>query len=154
MVRVRTFYQTDPAAIHPGGIDPLHPRHAQGRAERHRALGGGLTTDPLARPVGQLDRMHGRRAAASGSSRWAACAIPAAAAASRLSLQLTWGIARHFYACASGCDVLEFHRVEPSLAFLRRHAAEETRSSTPTPPTRRATRTPTSAGKRRRGCSS
>src|SRR5439155_21526166 len=78
----------------------------------------GLTTDAAARPVG----------------RWSECAVegrrvwffpvgrlrnPRGRSRIPLSLQLTAGIARHFHACTSGCDVLEFHRVEPSLAFLR-----------------------------------
>ena len=118
MVRVRTFYQTDPAAIIPGGIDTFIRGMLKAAPSDIELSVVGLTTDPLTRPGG----------------RWTECAVdgrgvwffpvgrlrnPRGRSRIPLSLQLTWGIARHFYACASGCDVLEFHRVEPSLAFLR-----------------------------------
>src|SRR3954469_990215 len=118
MVRVRTFYQTDPAAIIPGGIDTFIRgilKAAPGDIELSVV---GLTTDPAARPVGRWTECK-----VDGRSVWffpvGWLRNPSGRSRIPLSLQLTWGIARHFYACASGCDVLEFHRVEPSLAFLR-----------------------------------
>jgi len=118
MVRVRIFYQTDPAGAIPGGIDTFIRGMLKAAPPDVELSVVGLTTDPLARPVGRwtectLDGRGvwffpvGRLRNPRGRSR-----IP-------LSLQLTWGIARHFYACAGGCDVLEFHRIEPALAFLR-----------------------------------
>jgi glycosyltransferase involved in cell wall biosynthesis len=118
MVRVRVFYQTDPAGIIPGGIDTFIRGMIKAAPADIKISVVGLTTDAAARPVG----------------RWSECAVegrrvwffpvgrlrnPRGRSRIPLSLQLTAGIARHFYACTSGCDVLEFHRVEPSLAFLR-----------------------------------
>ncbi len=118
MVRVRIFYQTDPAGVIPGGIDTFIRGMLKAAPADIELSVVGLTTDPVARPVGRwtecaLDGRSvwffpvGRLRDARGRHR-----IP-------LSVQLTWGIARYFYACASGCDVLEFHRIEPALAFLR-----------------------------------
>jgi glycosyltransferase involved in cell wall biosynthesis len=118
MVRVRVFYQTDPAGTIPGGIDTFIRGMIKAAPADIEISVVGLTTDAAARPVG----------------RWSECAVegrrvwflpvgrlrnPRGRSRIPLSLQLTAGIARHFYACASGCDVLEFHRVEPSLVFLR-----------------------------------
>jgi glycosyltransferase involved in cell wall biosynthesis len=118
MVRVRTFYQTDPAGTIPGGTDTFIRGIIKVAPHDIEISVVGLTTDPAARPVG----------------RWSECVVdgrrvwffpvghlkdPRGRSRVPLSLQLTAGIVRHFYACASGCDVLEFHRVEPSLAFLR-----------------------------------
>ena len=77
----------------------------------------GLTTDHRERPVGRWSAVEvggaqvdffpvGRNDNPGGRSR-----IP-------LSLRLTLGIARYFRACTSNCDILEFHRFEPALAFL------------------------------------
>jgi len=117
-VRVRVFYQTDPAGIISGGIDTFIRGMIKAAPADIEISVVGLTTDAAARPVG----------------RWSECAVegrrvwffpvgrlrnPRGRSRIPLSLQLTAGIARHFHACTSGCDVLEFHRVEPSLAFLR-----------------------------------
>jgi glycosyltransferase involved in cell wall biosynthesis len=118
MVRVRIFYQTDPAVTIAGGIDTFIRGMLKAAPADIELSVVGLTTDPSARPVGRwseckvdgraawffpVGRLHDPR----GRSR-----IP-------LSVRLTAGIARHFYACTSGCDVLEFHRIEPALLFLR-----------------------------------
>ena len=118
MVRVRTFYQTDPAAIIPGGIDTFIRGMLKAVPADIELSVVGLTTDPVVRPVGRWTECT-----VDGRSVWffpvGRLRNPRGRSRIPLSLQLTWGIARHFYACASGCDVLEFHRVEPSLAFLR-----------------------------------
>lgn len=118
MVRVRIFYQTDPAGIIPGGIDTFIRGMLKAAPPDIELSVVGLTTDPLARPVGRWSEC-----ALDGRSVWffpvGRLRNPRGRSRIPLSLQLTAGIARHFYACASGCDVLEFHRVEPSLAFLR-----------------------------------
>jgi glycosyltransferase involved in cell wall biosynthesis len=118
MVRVRTFYQTDPAAVIPGGIDTFIRGMLKAAPGDIELSVVGLTTDPVVRPVGRWSECK-----VDGRSVWffpvGWLRNPRGRSRIPLSLQLTWGIARHFYACASGCDVLEFHRVEPSLAFLR-----------------------------------
>jgi glycosyltransferase involved in cell wall biosynthesis len=117
MIEVRIFYQTDPAGTIPGGVDTFIRGIVKAAPDDIRISVVGLTTDPAARPVGRWSTcVLGKRSAEffpvgrlrdpGGRSR-----IP-------LSLQLTAGIARHYRACAQGCDVLEFHRVEPSMAFL------------------------------------
>ena len=118
MVRVRIFYQTDPAGTIPGGIDTFIRGIIKAAPGDIEISVVGLTTDPAARPVG----------------RWSQCALDGRSVAffpvghlkdphgrSRvpLSVLLTAGIARYFQACAQGCDVLEFHRVEPAMLFLR-----------------------------------
>ncbi len=117
MVEVRIFYQTDPAGTIPGGVDTFIRGIVTAAPDDIRISVVGLTTDPAARPVG----------------RWSTCVLgkrtaeffpvgrlrdPRGRSRIPLSLQLTAGIARHYRACAQGCDVLEFHRVEPAMAFL------------------------------------
>jgi glycosyltransferase involved in cell wall biosynthesis len=117
-VRVRIFYQTDPAGTIPGGIDTFIRGILKGAPDDIEFSVVGLTTDPAARPVGQ----------------WSTCMIadravpflpvghyrnPRTRSRVPLSMQLTAGMARHYRACAGDCDVLEFHRVEPALMFLR-----------------------------------
>lgn len=118
MVRVRIFYQTDPVGIIPGGIDTFIRGMLKAAPADIELSVVGLTTDPAARPVGRWTECM-----VDGRSVWffpvGRLRNPRGRSRIPLSLLLTAGIARHFYACASGCDVLEFHRVEPSLAFLR-----------------------------------
>lgn len=117
MVEVRIFYQTDPAGTIPGGVDTFIRGIVKAAPDDIRISVVGLTTDPVARPVG----------------RWSTCVLgertaeffpvgclrdPRGRSRIPLSLQLTAGIARHYRACTEGCDVLEFHRVEPALALL------------------------------------
>jgi glycosyltransferase involved in cell wall biosynthesis len=118
MVRVRIFYQTDPAGTIPGGIDTFIRGIIKAAPHDIEISVVGLTTDPAARPVGRWSEcvVDGRRVwffpvgqlkDARGRSR-----VP-------LSVLLSAGIAKYFYACSEGCDVLEFHRVEPAMLFLR-----------------------------------
>lgn len=118
IIRVRIFYQTDPVGIIPGGIDTFIRGIIKAAPHDIEVSLVGLTTDPENRPVGQWSRCKianrivpffpvGYYKNPRGRSR-----LP-------LSLQLTMGIARYFRTCASGCDILEFHRVEPAILFLR-----------------------------------
>jgi glycosyltransferase involved in cell wall biosynthesis len=118
MVRVRIFHQTDPAGTIPGGIDTFIRGIIKAAPHDIEISVVGLTTDPAARPVG----------------RWSECVVdgrrvwffpvgqlkdPRGRSRVPLSVLLTAGIANYFYACSEGCDVLEFHRVEPAMMFLR-----------------------------------
>jgi glycosyltransferase involved in cell wall biosynthesis len=118
MVRVRIFYQTDPAGTIPGGIDTFIRGIIKAAPLDIEISVVGLTTDAVARPVGRWSEC-----AVDGRIAWffpvARLKDPRSRSWVPLSMQLTAGIARYFHACAAGCDVLEFHRVEPSLAFLR-----------------------------------
>lgn len=118
MVRVRIFYQTDPAGAIPGGIDTFIRGMIKAAPSDVELSVVGLTTDPLARPVGRWTEC-----VVDGRAVWffpvARLRNPRGRSRIPLSLLLTLGIARHFYACAGGCDVLEFHRIEPALVFLR-----------------------------------
>ncbi|MFL6573468.1 MAG: hypothetical protein ACJ8G4_17040, partial [Burkholderiales bacterium] len=53
MVRVRIFYQTDPAGAIPGGIDTFIRGMLKAAPADVELSVVGLTTDPLARPVGR-----------------------------------------------------------------------------------------------------
>ena len=120
IVRVRIFYQTDPVGTIPGGIDTFIRGIIKAAPDDIEISVVGLTMDPEVRPVGRWSRCKianrnvsffpvGHYRNPRGRSR-----IP-------LVLQLTVGIAKYFRTCASGCDVLEFHRVEPAILFLRDH---------------------------------
>jgi glycosyltransferase involved in cell wall biosynthesis len=115
---VRIFHQIDPAGVVTGGIDTFIRGLIKAAPPDIRLSVVGLTTDHRKRPVGRWNTVQiagrrvdffpvGRNGNPGGRSR-----IP-------LSLKLTLGISRHFRACTSDCDVLEFHRFEPALAFLR-----------------------------------
>jgi glycosyltransferase involved in cell wall biosynthesis len=118
MVRVRIFYQTDPAVTIAGGIDTFIRGMLKAAPADIELSVVGLTTDPSARPVGRWSECK-----VDGRSAWffpvGRLHDPRGRSRIPLSVRLTAGIARHFYACTSGCDVLEFHRIEPALLFLR-----------------------------------
>jgi glycosyltransferase involved in cell wall biosynthesis len=118
LTRVRTFYQTDPAGTIPGGIDTFIRGMIKAAPPDIEISVVGLTTDPAARPVGRWSEC-----AVDGRSVWffpvGRLRDPRGRSRIPLSVLLTAGIARHFYACSTGCDVLEFHRIEPALLFLR-----------------------------------
>src|SRR6185295_9839511 len=118
MVRVRIFYQTDPAVTIAGGIDTFIRGMVKAAPADIELSVVGLTTDPSARPVGRWSECR-----VDGRSAWffpvGRLHDPTGRSRIPLSVRLTAGIARHFYACTSGCDVLEFHRIEPALLFLR-----------------------------------
>lgn len=116
-VRVRIFHQIDPAGVIPGGIDTFVRGLIKAAPPDIQISVVGLTTDEKQRPIG----------------RWTALELPggcidffpvarnrnpAGRSTIPLSLSLTLGIARYFRACASDCDVLEFHRFEPVIPFL------------------------------------
>lgn len=118
IIRVRIFYQTDPVGTIAGGIDTFIRGIIKASPDDIEISVVGLTTDPEARPVGL----------------WTRCKIanrivpffpvgyyrnPRSRSRIPLSLQLTTGIVKYFRRCTSGCDVLEFHRVEPAMLFLR-----------------------------------
>lgn len=116
--RVRTFYPADPAGVVPGGVDTFIRGLIKWAPDDIVFSLVGMTTDPVARPVGRWTRCDlGRRqfdclpvvhvADAGGRTR-----IP-------LSLRFTWGALRHARLCREGFDVYDFHRVEPALAYLR-----------------------------------
>jgi glycosyltransferase involved in cell wall biosynthesis len=118
LTRVRTFYQTDPAGTIPGGIDTFIRGMIKAAPADVVVSVVGLTTDAAARPVGRWTECS-----VDGHSVWffpvGRLKDPRTRSRVPLSLLLAAGIARHFYACSSGCDVLDFHRVEPALLFLR-----------------------------------
>ena len=118
MVRVRIFYPTDPAGTIAGGIETFIRGILKAAPDDIEFSMVGLTTDAEARPVG----------------RWSACGIegravpffpvghhrnPRGRSRVPLLVRLMMGIARHYRACTSDCDVLEFHRLEPALMFLQ-----------------------------------
>jgi glycosyltransferase involved in cell wall biosynthesis len=120
VVKVRVFHQTDPAGTIPGGIDTFIRGIIKAAPHDIEISVVGLTTNPEARPVGH----------------WSSCELgdrkvpffpvgryrnPRGRSFVPLSVQLTAGIARYYRVCSSACDVLEFHRVEPAIVFLRDH---------------------------------
>jgi glycosyltransferase involved in cell wall biosynthesis len=116
-IRVRIFHQLDPAGAVTGGIDTFVRGLIKAAPPDILISIVGLTTDSERRPVGRWTSLElpggridffpvGRNRNPAGRSR-----IP-------LSLKLTIGISRYFRACASDCDILEFHRFEPVIPFL------------------------------------
>jgi glycosyltransferase involved in cell wall biosynthesis len=118
MVRVRIFYQTDPAGTIAGGIDTFIRGIIKAAPADIEISVVGLTTDALARPVGRwtVCRVEGRSVPFFAVGR---LKDPRRRSRVPLSALLTFGIARYFRACSKDCDVLEFHRLEPAMAFMR-----------------------------------
>jgi glycosyltransferase involved in cell wall biosynthesis len=78
----------------------------------------GLTTDDTLRPVGRWTTLD----LGGASVRFFPVARdrnPGGRSAIPLSVKLTAGIARHLQVCSRDCDILEFHRFEPTLPLLR-----------------------------------
>jgi glycosyltransferase involved in cell wall biosynthesis len=116
-IRVRIFHQIDPAGAVSGGIDTFIRGLIKAAPPDIQISIVGLTTDSEQRPVGRwtsLDLPGGRI----DFFPVAHNRNPAGRSRLPLSLKLTVGISRHFRACASGCDILEFHRFEPAIPFL------------------------------------
>lgn len=116
-VRVRIFHQLDPGGLIPGGVDTFVRGLIKAAPPDIQMSVVGLTTDEQQRPVGRWTTLD------VGGSRIGFFPVgrnrnPAGRSKIPLSLKLTLGIARFFRACASDCDVLEFHRLEPVIPFL------------------------------------
>jgi glycosyltransferase involved in cell wall biosynthesis len=117
-VRVRVFYQTDPAGPITGGIDAFIRGLVKASPPDIEISIVGVTTDPRSRPVGRWSNLK------VGSTQVAFLPVagnrdPSGRSRVPLSLKLTLGVIRHFRRCSGGCDILEFHRLEPILPFLR-----------------------------------
>jgi len=116
-VRVRIFYQTDPAGTVAGGIDTFIRGILRWVPPDIEMSVVGVTFDPLARPPGKWTECSiGRR-----SFRF--FPVHAVADASRqsripLSLSYTLAMVRHFSQVRGGFDVMDFHRIEPAALFL------------------------------------
>ena len=116
-IRVRVFYRTDPAGAVVGGIDSVVRGIAKWAPEDIEISIVGLTMDEIARPVGKwTDVQVGKRTVkffpVGRNNLSQRKVIPH-------SLRLTAGIFRYYREVSQNCDVLEFHRIEPALPFLR-----------------------------------
>ena len=116
-VRVRVFHQIDPGGAVTGGIDSVIRGIAKWAPNDIRIDIVGLTMDPVARPVGRWTTVQiGDKAVrfyAVGRHN-----TPMHRSAMPLSVRLTVGILRHWHDVTQACDVLEFHRIEPTLPFV------------------------------------
>jgi glycosyltransferase involved in cell wall biosynthesis len=112
---VTILYPADPMGIVAGGIDTFIRGILRWAPEDIEISLVGVTTDPAARPVGQwVDCNLGRRsyrffAAASYDKPETRGRIP-------LTISYMFGLLRHRPKLTA--DVLEFHRIEPSILFL------------------------------------
>lgn len=117
-VRVCTVYPADPVGVIPGGIDSFIRGILRWAPADIRFSVIGVTTDARSRPQG----------------RWTVCDIgdrtfdffPAirfdrSERQSRLPLTVRFVLALARYRSEANGDVLEFHRIEPCLPFLRDH---------------------------------
>jgi glycosyltransferase involved in cell wall biosynthesis len=114
--RVRIFYPADPIGIVPGGIDTFIRGLLKWAPEDIEFSLIGMTTDPVARPVGRWTRGSlGRRefdffpvvrVVDAGDRSY----LP-------LSLRYTTAVARTPEITCQDFDIFELHRIEPGLLF-------------------------------------
>lgn len=115
-IHVRVFYPADPLGVVPGGIDTfLRGLFKYAPPDLEFSLVG-MTTDPVARPLGTWTRCHiGQR----DFDFFPVVAVSNAGGRGRipLSLRFSIGVWRHQATLSGGFDVFDFHRPEPSLLF-------------------------------------
>src|SRR5688500_17011909 len=110
-IRVRIFYPADPVGIVPGGIDTFIRGIVKWAPEDIEFSLVGMTTDPVARPVGRWTRCSlGRREFDFFPAVWVANAgdrsyVP-------LSLRYTTAVALAPRAVYQDFDIVELHRIE------------------------------------------
>jgi exopolysaccharide biosynthesis WecB/TagA/CpsF family protein len=114
--RIRIFYPADPLGMVPGGVDTfLRGLIKWAPQDLHFSLVG-MTTDPLARPVGRWTRgTLGERV----FDMFPVCAVRDAGSRGPvpLSVRFMAGVNRDRLALADGFDVFDFHRIEPMLMW-------------------------------------
>lgn len=114
---VRTIYPADPVGVVPGGVDTFIRGLVKWAPQDLTFEVVGMTTDTAARPVGLWTRCDlGRR-------QFKFLPVVEVAEAGQrtrvpLSVRYTAALLRHWQLVKHGCDVFEFHRVEPALPFL------------------------------------
>lgn len=123
IVRVRIFYPADPAGTIPGGVETfIRGMLRWAPADIEMSLVG-ITTDPIARPVGRWMKCDlGRRT----FDFFPVAALQEAGRQAKfpLTLRFILGLVRYYAAVRQDFDVMEFHRIEPALMFLwDRHAS-------------------------------
>lgn len=114
--RVRIFYPADPVGVVPGGIDTFIRGIIKWAPEDLEFSLVGMTTDPVARPLGRWTRC---KAGSREFDFFPVVAVQDAGTRGRvpLSVQFTYGAWRHRVALRDGFDVYDFHRLEPSLPY-------------------------------------
>lgn len=116
VTRVRIFYPADPLGVVPGGIDTFIRGIIKfAPADLDFSLVG-MTTDPVARPVGRFTRcVLGQRE----FDFFPAVRVADAGRRGKvpLSARYTLATARARAAVSEDFDVFDFHRIEPSLLF-------------------------------------
>lgn len=117
-VRVRIIHQVDPDGLAPGGILTFIRGLIKSAPPDIDFSIVGLTTDPVHRPVGRWSVVQ-RSGHATPFFPVGRDHTPGERSRIPLSVRITAGVSRHRRACSAGCDILEFHRFEPMLPFLR-----------------------------------
>jgi glycosyltransferase involved in cell wall biosynthesis len=117
-IRVQIIHQMDPDGLIPGGI-PTFIRGLMSSAPADIQISiVGLTTDHRLRPVGQWTLLE-RASREIPFFPVARDRDPGNRSFVPLSVKMAAGVLRHLRACSSDCDILEFHRFELLLPFLR-----------------------------------
>ncbi len=116
-VKVGIFYQMDPGVTVAGGIETFIKGMLRWTPPDIEMCLIGVTTDPVARPLGRWTTC--------GDARSSFRFYPVLHVEDLrrrllfpLSIRFSLALARHARQCAADHDVLEFHRIEPSLLFL------------------------------------
>lgn len=117
-IRVRIIHQIDPDGLIPGGIQTFIRGLIKAAPPDIQISVVGLTTDPRRRPVGQWTMLDqgGREVPFFPVAR---DRDPGHRSSVPLAVKMATGVSRYRRACSAGCDILEFHRFEPVLPFLR-----------------------------------
>ena len=116
-IRVRIFYQTDPAGTIAGGTDTFIRGILRWAPPEFEMSMVGVSADPVARPPGRWTECDLGRTAfrffplLSLADTRRQLRIP-------LSLRYTLALMRHSAQVRPGFDVMDFHRIEPALLFL------------------------------------
>jgi glycosyltransferase involved in cell wall biosynthesis len=115
-VRVAILYPADPAGVVPGGIDTFIRGILRWSPPDIRVGLVGVSTDPVARPLGRWTEVSCGR----GSYPFfpvATLSDPTRRGRVPLSVRFMLGLLR--YRPRLEADILEFHRLEPALLYLR-----------------------------------
>lgn len=115
---IRIFYPADPTGVVPGGVDTFLRGILKWAPSDLNFSLVGMTTDVANRPLGRWTHCE---LGARGFDFLPVVRVADAGQRSRVPLSIRYcaGLLRYGGALRHGYDVMEFHRIEPGLLFLR-----------------------------------
>lgn len=115
---IRIFYPADPIGVVPGGVDTFLRGILKWAPSDLKFSLVGMTTDVANRPLGRWTHCE---LGARGFDFFPVVRVANAGQRSRIPLSIRYcaGLLRYGSALRNEFDVMEFHRIEPALLFLR-----------------------------------